>query len=94
MDAKEFDAIGKLIEGRIQEMTPERRDGMIRLFERLSRSFVGEHNGALMVVKDEGNVEIMAVNLDELEASELMGVCAIKLHEELMSGAPESGLLN
>jgi len=75
-------------------MTPERRDSMIHLFERLSRGFVGDENGALIVVKHEGHVEIMAVNLDELEASELMGVCAIKLHEEMMSGAPESGLLN
>jgi hypothetical protein len=94
MDAKEFDAIGTLIESRILQMTPERRDSMIYLFERLSRGFVGDENGALIVVKHEGHVEIMAVNLDELEASELMGVCAIKLHEEMMSGAPESGLLN
>jgi hypothetical protein len=94
MDAKEFDAIGTLIESRILQMTPERRDSMIHLFERLSRGFVGDGNGALIVVKHEGHVEIMAVNLDELEASELMGVCAIKLHEEMMSGAPESGLLN
>jgi len=94
MDAKEFDAIGTLIESRILQMTPERRDSMIHLFERLSRGFAGAENGALIVVKHEGHVEIMAVNLDELEASELMGVCAIKLHEEMMSGAPESGLLN
>jgi hypothetical protein len=94
MDAKEFDAIGALIESRILNMTPERRDSMIHLFERLSRSFVGDENGALMVVKHEGTVEILAVNLDELEASELMGVCAMKLHEEMMAGAPESGLLN
>ena len=46
------------------------------------------------MVKHEGHVEIMAVNLDELEASELMGVCAMKLHEEMMAGAPENGLLN
>jgi hypothetical protein len=94
MDAEEFDAIGTLIEGRILNMTLERRDSMIRLFERLSRSFVGEENGALLVVKDEAHVEIMAVNLNEWEASELMGVCAMKLHEDMMAGAPESGLLN
>ena len=29
MDAKEFDAIGTLIESRILQMTPERRDSMI-----------------------------------------------------------------
>lgn len=94
MDAKEFDAIGKLIESRILDMTTDRRDAMIRLFERLSRSFVGEENGALLVVKDEAHVEILAVNLDEWEASELMGVCAMKLHEDMMAGAPENGLLN
>lgn len=94
MDAKEFDAIGTLIESRILQMTPERRDSMVRLFERLSRSFVGEHNGALLVVKDEAHVEIMAVNLDEWEAAELMGVCAMKLNEDMMAGAPENGLLN
>jgi len=94
MDAKEFDAIGTLIESRILEMTPERRDSMIRLFERLSRSFVGEENGALLVVKDEAHVEIMAVNLNEWDAAELMGVCAMKLNEDMMAGAPENGLLN
>lgn len=94
MDKTEFHRISGVIEACVEKMEPPRLSSMLLMFEALAKAYADREGGMIVVqLMDEG-VMISSINVNEVTASEVLGAISIRMHNDLMEGAPPKGMLN
>jgi len=94
MDKTEFNRIGQVVEECIEGMSAARVTAMLQMFERVALAFAKQNGGMLTLEVVEDGVLLSAIDLDEAEVMEMVGVLAIKMHMEVMGGAPAKEMFN
>jgi len=94
MDKTEFNRIGQVVEECIEGMSAARVTAMLQMFERVAISFAKQNGGMLTLEVVEDGVVLSAIDLDEAEVMEIVGMLAIKMHMEVMGGAPAKEMFN
>lgn len=94
MDKTEFNRIAQVVETCLEKMTPARVTAMLQMFERVALAFARQTGGMLTLELVEEGVLLSAIDLDEAEVAELVGMLAIKMHAEMMAGAPPKEMFN
>jgi len=94
MDKTEFNRIGQVVEECIEGMSAARVTAMLQMFERVAISFAKQNGGMLTLEVVEDGVMLSAIDLDEAEVMEIVGMLAIKMHMEVMGGAPAKEMFN
>jgi len=67
---------------------------MLQMFERVALAFAKQNGGMLTLEVVEDGVMLSAIDLDEAEVMEMVSMLAIKMHGELMAGAPAKEMFN
>ena len=94
MDKTEFNRIAQVVEECIEGMSAARVTAMLQMFERIALAFAKQNGGMLTLEVVEDGVLLSAIDLDEAEVMEMVGVLAIKMHMEVMGGAPAKEMFN
>jgi len=94
MDKTEFNRIGQVVEECIEGMSAARVTAMLQMFERVAISFAKQNGGMLTLEVVEDGVMLSAIDLDEAEVMEIVGMLAIKMHMDVMGGAPAKEMFN
>jgi hypothetical protein len=94
MDKTEFNRIAQVVEECIEGMSAERVTAMLQMFERVALAFAKQNGGMLTLEVVEDGVMLSAIDLDEAEVMEMVSMLAIKMHGELMAGAPAKEMFN
>jgi hypothetical protein len=94
MDKTEFNRIAQVVEECIEGMPAARVTAMLQMFERVALSFAKRSGGMLTLEVMEEGVMLAAIDLDEAEVMEIVSMLAIKMHGELMAGAPAKEMFN
>jgi len=94
MDNTEFNRIAQVVEECIEGMSAARVTAMLQMFERVALAFAKQNGGMLTLEVVEDGVLLSAIDLDEAEVMEMVGVLAIKMHMEVMGGAPAKEMFN
>jgi hypothetical protein len=94
MDKTEFNRIAQVVEECIEGMSAARVTAMLQMFERVALAFAKQNGGMLTLEVVEDGVLLSAIDLDEAEVMEMVGVLAIKMHMEVMGGAPAKEMFN
>lgn len=94
MDKTEFNRIAQVVEACIEGMSAARVTAMLQMFERVALAFAKQNGGMLTLEVVEDGVLLSAIDLDEAEVMEMVGVLAIKMHMEVMGGAPAKEMFN
>lgn len=94
MDNTEFNRIAQVVEECIEGMSAARVTAMLQMFERVALAFAKQNGGMLTLEVVEDGVLLSAIDLDEAEVMEMVGMLAIKMHGELMAGAPAKEMFN
>ena len=94
MDKTEFNRIGQVVEECIEGMPAARVTAMLQMFERVALSFAKQNGGMLTLEVMQDGVMLSAIDLDEAEVMEIVGMLAIKMHMEVMGGAPAKEMFN
>jgi len=82
------------VEECIEGMSAARVTAMLQMFERVAISFAKQNGGMLTLEVVEDGVMLSAIDLDEAEVMEIVGMLAIKMHMEVMGGAPAKEMFN
>jgi len=75
-------------------MSATRVTAMLQMFERVALAFAKQNGGMLTLEVVEDGVMLSAIDLDEAEVMEMVSMLAIKMHGELMAGAPAKEMFN
>jgi hypothetical protein len=94
MDKTEFNRIAQVVEGCIEGMSAARVTAMLQMFERVALAFSKQNGGMLTLEVVRDGVMLSAIDLDEAEVMEMVSMLAIKMHGELMAGAPAKEMFN
>ena len=94
MDKTEFNRIAQVVEGCIEGMSAARVTAMLQMFERVALAFSRQTGGMLTLELVDDGVMLSAIDIDEAEAMEMVSMLAIKMHHELMAGAPAKEMFN
>ena len=94
MDKTEFNRIAQVVEECIEGMSAARVTAMLQMFERIALAFAKQNGGMLTLEVVEDGVMLSAIDLDEAEVMEMVSMLAIKMHGELMAGAPAKEMFN
>ena len=94
MDKTEFNRIAQVVEECIEGMSAARVTAMLQMFERVALAFAKQNGGMLTLEVVEDGVMLSAIDLDEAEVMEMVSMLAIKMHGELMAGAPAKEMCN
>jgi hypothetical protein len=94
MDKTEFNRIGQVVEECIEGMSAARVTAMLQMFERVALAFSRQTGGMLTLELVDDGVMLSAIDIDEAEAMEMVSMLAIKMHHELMAGAPAKEMFN
>jgi len=94
MDKTEFNRIAQVVEECIEGMSAARVTAMLQMFERVAISFAKQNGGMLTLEVMQDGVMLSAIDLDEAEVMEIVGMLAIKMHMEVMGGAPAKEMFN
>jgi len=94
MDNTEFNRIAQVVEECIEGMSAARVTAMLQMFERVALAFAKQNGGMLTLEVVEDGVLLSAIDLDEAEVMEMVGMLAIKMHMEVMGGAPAKEMFN
>ena len=94
MDKTEFNRIAQVVEECIEGMSAARVTAMLQMFERVALAFAKQNGGMLTLEVVEDGVMLSAIDLDEAEVMEMVSMLAIKMHGELMAGAPAKEMYN
>jgi len=94
MDKTEFNRIGQVVEECIEGMSAARVTAMLQMFERVAISFAKQNGGMLTLEVMQDGVMLSAIDLDEAEVMEIVGMLAIKMHMDVMGGAPAKEMFN
>ncbi|CAB4155002.1 hypothetical protein UFOVP654_57 [uncultured Caudovirales phage] len=94
MDKTEFNRIAQVVEECIEGMSAARVTAMLQMFERVALAFAKQNGGMLTLEVVEDGVMLSAIDLDEAEVMEMVSMLAIKMHGELMAGAPAKEMFN
>jgi len=94
MDKTEFNRIAQVVEGCIEGMSAARVTAMLQMFERVAMAFSKQTGGMLTLeLLDEG-VMLSSIDITEVEAVEMVSLLAVKMHGDLMAGAPAKEMFN
>jgi hypothetical protein len=94
MDKTEFNRIAQVVEECIEGMSAARVTAMLQMFERVALAFAKQNGGMLTLEVVEDGVMLSAIDLDEAEVMEMVSMLAIKMHGDLMAGAPAKEMFN
>ena len=94
MDNTEFNRIAQVVEECIEGMSTARVTAMLQMFERVALAFAKQNGGMLTLEVVEDGVMLSAIDLDEAEVMEMVSMLAIKMHGDLMAGAPAKEMFN
>jgi hypothetical protein len=94
MDKTEFNRIAQVVEECIEGMSAARVTAMLQMFERIALAFAKQNGGMLTLEVVEDGVMLSAIDLDEAEVMEMVGMLAVKMHIEVMGGAPAKEMFN
>jgi hypothetical protein len=94
MDKTEFNRIAQVVEECIEGMSAARVTAMLQMFERVALAFAKQNGGMLTLEVVEDGVMLSAIDLDEAEVMEMVGMLAVKMHIEVMGGAPAKEMFN
>ena len=94
MDKTEFNRIAQVVEECIEGMSAARVTAMLQMFERIALAFAKQNGGMLTLEVVEDGVMLSAIDLDEAEVMEMVGMLAVKMHMEVMGGAPAKEMFN
>jgi len=94
MDNTEFNRIAQVVEECIKGMSAARVIAMLQMFERVALAFAKQNGGMLTLEVVEDGVLLSTIDLDEAEVMEMVGMLAIKMHMEVMGGAPAKEMFN
>jgi hypothetical protein len=67
---------------------------MLQMFERVALAFAKQNGGMLTLEVIDDGVLLSSIDLDEAEVMEMVGMLAIKMHMEVMGGAPAKEMFN
>jgi len=94
MDKTEFNRIAQVVEDCIEGMPAARVTAMLQMFERVAMAFSKQTGGMLTLeLLDEG-VMLSSIDITEVEAVEMVSLLAVKMHGDLMAGAPAKEMFN
>jgi len=75
-------------------MSAARVTAMLQMFERVAMAFSKQTGGMLTLeLLDEG-VMLSSIDITEVEAVEMVSLLAVKMHGDLMAGAPAKEMFN
>ena len=94
MDKTEFNRIAQVVEECIEGMSAARVTAMLQRFERVALAFAKQNGGMITLEVVEDGVMLSAIDLDEAEVMEMVSMLAIKMHGDLMAGAPAKEMFN
>ena len=94
MDKTEFNRIAQVVEECIEGMSAARVTAMLQMFERVALAFSEQTGGMLTLELVEDGVMLSSIDITEVEAVEMVSLLAIKMHGELMAGAPAKEMFN
>lgn len=94
MDKTEFNRIAQVVEECIEGMSAARVTAMLQMFERVALAFSEQTGGMLTLELVEDGVMLSSIDITEVEAMEMVSMLAIKMHGELMAGAPAKEMFN
>ena len=94
MDKTEFNRSAQVVEECIEGMSAARVTAMLQMFERVALAFSRQTGGMLTLELVDDGVMLSAIDIDEAEAMEMVSMLAIKMHHELMAGAPAKEMFN
>ena len=94
MDKTEFNRIAQVVEECIEGMSAARVTAMLQMFARIALAFAKQNGGMLTLEVVEDGVMLSAIDLDEAEVMEMVGMLAVKMHIEVMGGAPAKEMFN
>jgi hypothetical protein len=94
MDKTEFNRIAQVVEECIEGMSAARVTAMLQMFERVALAFSEQTGGMLTLELVEDGVMLSSIDITEVEAVEMVSMLAIKMHGELMAGAPAKEMFN
>ena len=94
MDKTEFNRIAQVVEECIEGMSAKRVTAMLQMFERVALAFAQQNGGMLTLEVMQDGVMLSTIDLDEAEVMEMVSLLAIKMHHELMAGAPAKEMFN
>jgi hypothetical protein len=75
-------------------MSAARVTAMLQMFERVALAFAKQNGGMLTLEVVEDGVLLSTIDLDEAEVMEIVGMLAIKMHMDVMGGAPAKEMFN
>jgi hypothetical protein len=94
MDKTEFNRIAQVVEGCIEGMSAARVTAMLQMFERVALAFSEQTGGMLTLELVEDGVMLSSIDITEVEAVEMVSLLAVKMHGDLMAGAPTKEMFN
>lgn len=94
MDKTEFNRIAQVVEECIEGMSAARVTAMLQMFERVALAFSKQTGGMLTLELVEDGVMLSSIDINEAEAMEMVSLLAIKMHGDLMAGAPAKEMFN
>jgi hypothetical protein len=94
MDKTEFNRIAQVVEECIEGMSAARVTAMLQMFERVALAFAKQNGGMITLEVVEDGMMLSAIDLDEAEVMEMVSMLAIKMHMEVMGGAPAKEMFN
>lgn len=94
MDKTEFNRIAQVVEECIEGMSVARVTAMLEMFERVALAFSKQTGGMLTLELVEDGVMLSSIDITEVEAVEMVSLLAIKMHGDLMAGAPAKEMFN
>jgi hypothetical protein len=94
MDKTEFNRIAQVVEECIEGMSAARVTAMLQMFERVALAFSEQTGGMLTLELVEDGVMLSSIDITEVEAVEMVSLLAVKMHGDLMAGAPAKEMFN
>ena len=94
MDKTEVNRIAQVVEECIEGMSAARVTAMLQMFERVALAFSEQTGGMLTLELVEDGVMLSSIDITEVEAVEMVSLLAVKMHGDLMAGAPAKEMFN
>jgi len=82
------------VEECIEGMSAARVTAMLQMFERVALAFSEQTGGMLTLELVEDGVMLSSIDITEVEAVEMVSLLAVKMHGDLMAGAPAKEMFN
>jgi hypothetical protein len=91
-EINEVKAISAVIDSRLENIGITGTAQMLRMFELISASYVGEDGRPTVLVHGVGNnVVILSINADEFQTVNLLAAAYTKAHDTFIGDKPEPG---